>query len=153
MRFSSHADMVFDSSYLSSDARTIKRRKMSGTVILDNKRADKLKIQPNLARFAAAFTAISGGLLNGIDWKNIFVAGGIALGALLCTDIENDAYKYINSDIDMYIYGVGPVEANEKIEHIYKTWLANLPPEAPHQVLRNSRTITCVHELLAYEQS
>lgn len=120
---------------------------MSGTTILDNKRPSTLRIQPDLNAFTVAFDAITGGLLSGLDWTNVFVAGGIALGALLCTDVARNVPKYVNSDIDLYIYGLGPLEANEKVEHVYRTWLSNLPSNAPHQVLRNSRTITCVDSL------
>lgn len=136
--------MVFLESGPNSQTRTVHRENMSGVTILDNKRSDALEIQTNLENFKFAFSVLTGGLLNGLDWSHVFVGGGISLGALMCTDIERDANKYVNSDIDMYIYGLGPVEANEKVEHIYKTWLSNLPAGAPYRVLRNSRTITYV---------
>lgn len=117
---------------------------MSGRTILDMRRANAIELQSNISGFVDAFSALTGGLLKGIEWNNVFVAGGIVLGALLSTDLAKDVDKYKNSDIDLYIYGLGPVEANAKVAHIYEKWRSNLPKGAESRVLRNSRTITSV---------
>lgn len=95
------------------------------------------------------FAALTDNLLAGLNWGNVLVAGGIVLSTLLCTNHKADSKKYRDSDIDVYIYGLGPVEANAKVKHIYKIWKSNLPrlkdgslPE--YRVLRNARTITYV---------
>ncbi|KAF8311766.1 hypothetical protein DL93DRAFT_2168872 [Clavulina sp. PMI_390] len=93
------------------------------------------------------FNIITNGLLNGLDWSNIFLAGGIVLSTLLCTS-EADIDKYISSDIDVYIHGLDPVAANKKIQHIFDVWKSNLPPSCREKtlVVRNSRTITFFSE-------
>ena len=52
---------------------------LSGFTFFDDKRPQSLRIQPSIEKFAATFNQLSDGLLNGLDWNNIFVAGGIAL--------------------------------------------------------------------------
>ncbi|KAJ6532756.1 hypothetical protein DFH09DRAFT_133862 [Mycena vulgaris] len=47
-----------------------------------------------------------------------------------------------SSDIDIYVYGLTPGEANEKIKHLFDTFRANLPAGAPTLVVRNCTTIT-----------
>lgn len=96
-----------------------------------------------MAEYISTFDRLTDGLLKGLNWANVFVAGGIALAALLCIQPE-DVTKYKNSDIDMYIYGLGPLDANKKLEHIYEVWKTNLPAGSESRVLRNSRTITFV---------
>ncbi|KAF9521014.1 hypothetical protein BS47DRAFT_1480976 [Hydnum rufescens UP504] len=93
---------------------------LSGYTFLDAKRARSIDIQPSLGRFATALVELSGGLLKGLDWTNVFVAG----------------------DIDVYLYGLDSVRANEKLEHIYNVWKSNLPhDDAQVIVVRNSHTI------------
>jgi len=36
-------------------------------------------------------------------------------------------WKYRHPDIDVYLYGLDSVRANEKLEHIYNVWKSNLP--------------------------
>jgi hypothetical protein len=120
-------------------ARTLTRTSVSGYTFLDAKRARSIDIQPSLGRFATAFRELSDGLLKGLDWTNVFVAGGIVLGALLSTDIGKDMEKYRHSDIDVYLYGLDPVRANEKIRHLYNVWKSNFPhDDARVMVVRNS---------------
>ncbi|KAF8328782.1 uncharacterized protein EI90DRAFT_3125526 [Cantharellus anzutake] len=142
VRFSQHANAVFQDSTLSVNARVLSRSSMSGYKILDRNRASSIKIQPNIGAFASVFSVLSDGLLKGVDWNNVFAAGGIALSSLLCTDVKADALIFKNSDIDLYIHGLGPTEANKKIQHIYDVWKSNLPKDADSRVARNSRTIT-----------
>jgi hypothetical protein len=152
VRFSTDADTVFAIGFpstLSSKARTLTRTSVSGYTLLDAKRASTINIQPSLARFADAFRELSDGLLKGLDWKNVFVAGGIVLGSLLSIDVENDKEKYKHSDVDVYLYGLDPIQANEKIKHIYDVWKSNLPKgDSPVMVMRNSRTVSILHTRL-----
>jgi hypothetical protein len=90
------------------------------------------------------------GLLRNLDWKNICVAGGFVLGALLAVKAPDlrprVADQWQSSDIDMYVYGLTPTEANEKIKHIFNTFRANLAKGTPALVVRNSKTITMYSE-------
>lgn len=142
IRLSTHAKVVFDGSTLSQSARTLRRAPVTGYTILDARRAKSIDIQPSVERFASTFELLTDGLLKGLNWSNVFVAGGIVLGSLLCIDPAKDAERSKHSDIDIYIYGLGPIQANEKIHEIHATWKSNLSPGAPSVVLRNSRTIT-----------
>lgn len=112
---------------------------MSGFTFLDDKRAEKIEIQPSLNAFETAFNDLSDNLLKGLNWSNVFVAGGLVLGALLSIDAEKQtAYKH--SDIDVYIYGLNALEANKKLDEIYKVWTGNAGTRTG--VVRNTRTIT-----------
>ncbi|KAF8573520.1 hypothetical protein K439DRAFT_959110 [Ramaria rubella] len=85
------------------------------------------------------------GLLKDLNWNNLFVAGGIVLGALLCTDDKdtaNSPKQWEASDVDLYIHNLGPVAANKKIQHIFNVFKTNLSNNTPVLVVRNSKTIT-----------
>jgi hypothetical protein len=149
VRFSAHADRVFPNSTLSSTARTVTRSStLSGYKFLDLKRTPTVEIQPSIAVFSSTFTKLTDGLLEGLDWNNVFVAGGVVLASLLCVEnAKSDTGKaesYKNSDIDIYIYGLSLPDANKKIEHIFEVYKRNLPPDAPTMVVRNSKTINFI---------
>lgn len=146
VKLSSDCDFIFPSSKLTKTERTISRPEMTGKLILDLKKAASLSILPSMAAYISTFDRITDGLLKGLEWSNVFVAGGIALAALLCIKAE-DVTKYESSDIDMYIYGLGPLDANKKLQHIHHVWKSNLPAGSESRVLRNSRTITFVQYL------
>ncbi|KAF8300425.1 hypothetical protein DL93DRAFT_577034 [Clavulina sp. PMI_390] len=148
-----HGDSVFPSrsplpsppnkSTSASPARLIHRTSLPGYFILDELRASDISIQPSFSAFQEVFTKITGGILNGLDWSNVFVAGGIVLSTLLCTNpTPADLDKYASSDIDVYIHGLDPLAANKKVEHIFDVWKSNVSASEKMLVVRNSRTIT-----------
>lgn len=123
----------------------IVREPVSGYTLLDTKRAPTIHIQPSVAAFAERFEQMSDGLLRGLDWTNICAAGGIILGSLLCVHgVEGVAKpaEWVNSDIDLYVYGLSPIQSNEKIRHIFDVYKRNLPEGAPALIVRNSKTVT-----------
>ncbi|KAJ7193423.1 hypothetical protein GGX14DRAFT_588656 [Mycena pura] len=137
------ADAVFPDSALSNRARTIHRpQSLSGFLLLGEQRQPHVQIQPSVAAFKSRFDRMSGGLLEGLDWSNILVAGGIVLGALLAVDAAGSDEQWESSDIDMYVYGLDSPAATKKIEEIFRVYRANLPQGAPTLVVRNSKTIT-----------
>lgn len=142
VKYSAQADIVFPASDRSEQRLMVKRPVLDGRGILNMKRTDFIQLQPSLSRFIASFNRITGNLLNKLEWDHVFVAAGMPLSCLLCMNLEVDADKYRNSDIDLYIYGLNPLAANEKIDHIYNTWLSNLPLGSEPHALRNSCTIT-----------
>ncbi|KAJ7074718.1 hypothetical protein C8F01DRAFT_33937 [Mycena amicta] len=100
---------------------------------------------PSSSAFKARFDELSGGLLNGLDWNNVFVAGGIVLGALYSVTSPLSSVKgqdFKSSDIDIYIYGLDSNAATEKIKHIFQVYRKNLVHTARTLVVRNSKTIT-----------
>lgn len=114
-----------------------------GLEILDELRKRELTIQPNSASFCKVFERITHGILRGLDWSNVLVAGGMALTTLLHTDPSKDNDRAVRDpDIDLYIYGLGPEDANRKVEEIHDTWVHNLPATAQARlVVKNAKTI------------
>ena len=114
-----------------------------GLEILDELRRRELTIQPSSASFCRVFERITHSILNGLDWSNVLVAGGMALTTLLHIDTSKDNDRAVRDpDIDLYIYGLGPQDANRKVEEIYSTWVRNLPPTAQGRlVVKNAKVI------------
>jgi hypothetical protein len=121
---------------------------LSGYTVLNAKRAENIFIQPSNEAFKRRWDSMTDGLLHGLNWSNVFVAGGIVLGALLTPAVSgaNRPEEWQSSDIDIYIYGLDPTLANKKIEAIAATYQKNLPPGSPFLVVRNSQTITIYSE-------
>ncbi|KAF8212485.1 hypothetical protein K438DRAFT_2010701 [Mycena galopus ATCC 62051] len=103
---------------------------------------------PSNEAFKKRWDSMTDGLLEGLDWTNIVVAGGIVLGSLLTPPVSgaNRPEEWRSSDIDAYIYGLNPTLANKKIEYIAATCKKNLPQNSPFLVVRNSQTITIYSE-------
>jgi len=141
----SNIDEIWETTEVSSTSRKITRGDFAGFTFLDKRRAAFTYIQPSLPIFEKRFHEMTYGQLDGLDWSNIFVAGGMVLGALLSVeekDAPNTADQWKGSDIDIYVYGLDPIAANEKVRHIYDVFKANLPADAPCLVTRNSKTIS-----------
>ncbi|KAK6333250.1 hypothetical protein TWF718_011071 [Orbilia javanica] len=115
----------------------------AGLQYLDQNRSRTIKIQPSTAAFKKTFDRLMDGALDGLDWSNILVAGGMPLSTLLCVDESMDE-KYKSNDIDMYIYGLNPTEANEKIKHVANVWKKNLKPDESFVMIKNARTVTLI---------
>ncbi|KAJ7669357.1 hypothetical protein DFH06DRAFT_981623, partial [Mycena polygramma] len=114
-----------------------------GFELLCEARAAKISIQPSTAMFKRNFYRMSDGLLRNLDWSNVLVAGGIILGTLLSSDSSPTYVQdWRSSDIDMYIHGLSPEDANKKIQHVFDTFSSNLPPGTRTFVVRNMKTIT-----------
>lgn len=98
-----------------------------GLEILDEHRYWALRIQPNDDVYAKNFESITKGVLHGLDWTNVLVAGGMALTALTTVNGSiNDESTRRNCEIDVYLYGLSPEQANRKVEEIYNVWNSNL---------------------------
>ncbi|KAF7305479.1 hypothetical protein HMN09_00800700 [Mycena chlorophos] len=143
-------EAIFPDSTLTTHGRVLTRPgSLSGFLVLGALRHPHICIQPSTAAFRARFENLTGGLLNGLDWSNIFIAGGIVLGSLYSVESPQSSVKdkdLESSDIDMYIYGLDPDAANAKIKHIFKVYKKNLPSKAETLVVRNSKTITFYHK-------
>ncbi|KAJ7753732.1 hypothetical protein B0H16DRAFT_1886800 [Mycena metata] len=140
-------DAIFPNSILTDSSRTIKRPvSLPGFEILCTAREPHIIIQPSNVAFKRGFEYMSDGLLKNLDWNNILVAGGIVLGTLLSVDSPEGQPcpdpRWRSSDIDIYIYGLSPAQANEKVKHLFETFCANLPPGSERLAVKNSTTIT-----------
>lgn len=129
---------------------------LPGFIFLHNKIHEAIYLQPTVDAFKTRWDSLTGNVLKGLDWSNIFVAGGTALACLLTPNIPADhadsafAQKEaasVGSDIDLYIYGMrDPQEANKKIAVVVDTYRNNLPAGSPFLIVRNSQTITLYSE-------
>ena len=141
----SNMDEIWETTEVSNTSRKITRGDFAGFTFLNKRRSSFTYIQPSLPMFERRFHEMTYGQLDGLDWSNIFVAGGMVLGTLLGVeekDAPNTVDQWKGSDIDIYVYGLHPAAANEKIRHIYEVFKANLPADAPCLVTRNSKTIS-----------
>ena len=114
-----------------------------GFEFLDAFRERVLQIQPNDASFVRTFQRITKGALDGLDWSNVFVAGGMALTTFTHVDPSKDDERSVRDcDIDLYLYNLSPEEANRKVEEIYTVWSSNLPSTNRQKlVVKNAKTI------------
>ncbi|PVF98261.1 hypothetical protein CPB86DRAFT_797410 [Serendipita vermifera] len=110
-----NCDDIFSLSKSFPSFRRITRISVDGWKCLDAKRSETIFIQPNTNSFKSKFDEVTFGQLEGLDWSNIFVAGGIVV-----------------------------VQANKKIEHLFTIFRKNLPEHAPILVVRNSGTISFI---------
>ena len=135
--------LVKDSQNASHLSFTRKDPPKGGLEVLDELRKRELTIQPSSASFCKVFERITHGILRGLDWSNVLVAGGMVLTTLLHTDPSKDDDKAVRDPgIDLYIYGLGPEDANRKVEEVHDTWVRNLPANAqPRLVVKNAKTI------------
>ncbi|KAL8692872.1 MAG: hypothetical protein Q9224_003872 [Gallowayella concinna] len=123
-----------------------------GFEFLDQKRNQTMQILGTDARWKKTFDRATNGCLDGLDWNNVFIAGGVVLNTLLYTDTwEDDVVEparkdIMECDIDLYLYGLTPDEANQKVEHIYDIWSQNTNRDrnSPQDriMVKNSKTIT-----------
>ncbi len=144
-----HIQLLFDPAHLEiHDDRLIVTRKTppkGGLELFNTKRPHKLSIQRNTAGFIATFKRITHNILDGLNWANVFVAGGIVLTTLLHLDPTRDGEPEIqDGDIDLYIYGLDVHSANSKLREIYDVWCRNLPVNAEKLVVRNLKTVTLI---------
>ncbi|KAJ7578019.1 hypothetical protein C8J56DRAFT_364210 [Mycena floridula] len=140
-----------DNSPIALKLTRVKASSLPGFTVLDAKQRPAIYLQPSIEAFKSRWASLTGNVLQGLNWSNIFIAGGTALGSLLTPEIPatldnsagvNKEAEWLSSDIDMYVYGLGPEQANEKVKHIAEVYKKNLPKDAPFLVVRNSQTIT-----------
>lgn len=80
-------------------------------------------------------------MFDGMDWSNVFCAGG----AVLACVVPQQGGVFRGSDIDLWIYGFKEdEEANEKVKHIHSVISRNTASRG--QVVRTNRAITILGE-------
>ncbi|KAL8633782.1 hypothetical protein Q9189_000518 [Teloschistes chrysophthalmus] len=124
-----------------------------GFEFLDAKRKPAIEFHGNDRSFIKTFDRVTHGILKGLDWNHVFVAGGMVFNTLLHTEIFMDARRDLSEcDMDLYLYNLTPEEANRKVEEVYNCWLNNLPASdlssgnsrSDVVVLKTSRTINFI---------
>ncbi|KAL9609564.1 MAG: hypothetical protein Q9167_005674 [Letrouitia subvulpina] len=110
-----------------------------GFEFLHKLRSNAIRIHASDRSFSASLDRIIEGILYGLDWSNVFVAGGTVLTALLHThESEDETMDFTDSNVDMYLYGLTPTQANAKVEEIYMVWKANLPQDDNEVIVRKT---------------
>ena len=113
-----------------------------GFEVLDDLRPRTLEILKDDLVFEKAFNWITCSVLKGLDWNNILAAGPLVLTTLMLVEPSRRLHKRTGNDmIELYLYGLGPSEANAKVRHIYATWTANIAP-LETLVVKDLRCIT-----------
>eukprot|EP01118_Nematostelium_gracile_P008853 TRINITY_DN2954_c0_g1_i1.p1 TRINITY_DN2954_c0_g1~~TRINITY_DN2954_c0_g1_i1.p1 ORF type:complete len:637 (-),score=170.96 TRINITY_DN2954_c0_g1_i1:36-1748(-) len=108
-------------------------------------------IVDHIKDFQRNFNAITPAL-EGLNWNNLFVAGGSVLKSLTTKEAPEDSKKqkrrnrtadtFYNSDIDMFIYGLDADGALAKIMDVFLTIQKNSKNPNEITCMRTSRTIT-----------
>ena len=89
--------------------------------------------------FMSRWSTFTSGILNGLDWNNVFCAGGAILANLVA---DNAAYK--GSDIDLFLYGLDSDEAaNAKLREIHALVVRNTGGRG--DVIRTARAVTILN--------
>lgn len=97
---------------------------------------------PNIcdqATFVKNWKALTVGILDGLNWNNVFVAGGAVLACL-----SLDQSRYRTSDIDIFIHGItSEAAANEKLKEIHALVSKNTKHQG--EVIRTARAVTLIN--------
>ncbi|MCJ1435595.1 hypothetical protein MMC27_004969 [Xylographa pallens] len=117
-----------------------------GFECLDEKRERTIKICANSQSYCERFHRLTGDILKGLNWNNVFLAGGMALTALMHTDESKDTSPHIQDiDLDIFLYGLDADQANQKVEEIYNVWKNNLPASNQNiLIVKNFKTINLI---------
>ena len=111
--------------------------------VLDELRPSLLPLHVSDQSFATTFARITKNILNGLDWQNVVVAGGMVLTTLLHVNSAYDQDKRVQDlDLDIYIHGLSPADAEKKAFEIEEVWRRNLPDDSHTLVTQNHKTIT-----------
>ncbi|KAJ2911616.1 hypothetical protein MD484_g8798, partial [Candolleomyces efflorescens] len=121
------------------------------TVIPFRRRAEGApSMADNLNRFKLNFADFTQNALSGITWNNIVVAGGSVLACVSPTYRSMDAphmfrwSQYCHSDVDIFLYGLSPAQAEEKMKEIFEAIRAVSPK--PPVCLRTKHAVTIYSE-------
>lgn len=97
---SPHAHRLFGQPDAKVASHTIERpEQMSGLCLLDKGRRVSLQIRTRNA-FREQWHHMTQGILHGLDWSNVFVAGGMVMGVLTASFNDLQKSSYSGSDIE-----------------------------------------------------
>ncbi|CAG8440942.1 1066_t:CDS:10 [Ambispora gerdemannii] len=91
-------------------------------------------------RFLRNWHLLTEGTLDGLDWSNVFAAGGSVLACLLPIPEKYSTFSrktreyyhekaYVSSDVDLFIYGLDEEATKQKMVDIYNAVADNVPWE------------------------
>ena len=104
----------------------------------------------DMIQFSKQFQMFTEFVFEGFDWNNVLIAGGSVLASLIpigfsdYTQWRQYYHKgaWDQADIDLFLYGLEPDQANEKLRHIYNHLSQHLPN--PVTCLRTANTVNFV---------
>ncbi|KAE8236147.1 hypothetical protein A4X13_0g9248, partial [Tilletia indica] len=107
---------------------------LHGIRMFDDLREPIVRIRP-LDEFLLAFDKFTDSLLTGLDWRNVGAAGG---SMLACLTEPEFGPLLANSDVDLFIWGLSPTEAHDKLEDIIRIIRANAVNSASSYLLERT---------------
>ncbi|KAK0220640.1 hypothetical protein IW262DRAFT_1297690 [Armillaria fumosa] len=93
---------------------------------------------PDIGTFKIHWNLYTENMLAGLDWKGVVAAGGGVLACLSLPHVVGSSNSdirrfqrehYPTSDIDLFLYGISPEEAEQKIISIYESVKEAVPHE------------------------
>ncbi|KAL6076304.1 Ankyrin [Balamuthia mandrillaris] len=101
-------------------------------------------IVPNFQTFESNWESFTNGMFKGLDWNNVFVAGGAVLANLINPD-HTGTLGYQSSDIDIFLYGIDDqYRANQKLKEIYEVVRRNTGVQEEN-IIKTLRTVTIIN--------
>eukprot|EP00008_Paramoeba_atlantica_P011906 CAMPEP_0201501246 /NCGR_PEP_ID=MMETSP0151_2-20130828/83485_1 /ASSEMBLY_ACC=CAM_ASM_000257 /TAXON_ID=200890 /ORGANISM="Paramoeba atlantica, Strain 621/1 / CCAP 1560/9" /LENGTH=676 /DNA_ID=CAMNT_0047894737 /DNA_START=43 /DNA_END=2073 /DNA_ORIENTATION=- len=103
-------------------------------------------VVPTQPVFEQRWREFSNGLLDGLDWSNLFVAGG---AVLRCVDLgdPNSSVPLAESgsDIDLFMYGLSNERATQRVTEIYELVKKNLQSKKQtSEIVRTKNAVTII---------
>lgn len=93
--------------------------------------------------FERRFRAFTCGIFDGMDWSNLFLAGGAVLACVL-PEAEGSG-GFAGSDLDLFVYGLDSEEAaNARVRHVHETIRRNA--QSRGHLVRTNRAVTILGE-------
>ena len=97
----------------------------------------------SIDKFKDNWNAFTENQFNGLNWNNLFVAGGAVLACLqpdFSTSLEV-GNPFHSADIDIFIYGLSQSDATKKLKHVYEIVKKNTKCST---VIRSQYAITII---------
>ncbi|KAE8218099.1 hypothetical protein CF319_g7957 [Tilletia indica] len=95
-----------------------------GWKMFDHYRSETILLS-TFPTFQMRFTAITGGIFNGLRYSNAVVSGGIVLACMIGNEADSKSFQ--GSDVDFFLYDTTPFEAEQFLQHLEQTLRQNIP--------------------------
>ncbi|KAK0556102.1 hypothetical protein OC844_005947 [Tilletia horrida] len=87
---------------------------LAGVKVLDELRTGTIGVR-SIQAFHLAFHQFTDGALVGLDYSNVFIAGGSVNAVLTETDVDTFKTRLRKSDVDIFLYGLNDKDMLDKI--------------------------------------
>jgi hypothetical protein len=115
-----------------------------GDLLMDTQRNKEFDPDSIVDRvtFLSRWNSFTHNAFTGVNWDNIFVAGGAVLGALIHSPVE---HSFHNSDIDIFVHSLNAEEATKKIFEVCNVINKNVGGEGHVLVSQHSVTLLGIY--------